>query len=95
MIFTQEQIKEIEKRLYTKRIKDSQFPEASRLDGSEFFVIVQDGANRKISLSNMWDYLLKSLVEKSVEENSKEVAELLGKIAYFGRPDVDPDTTNK
>lgn len=94
MIFTKEQIKELEKRLYMNRVKDSQFPNATDLDGSEFFVIVQDGKNKKISLSDMWNFLLKKAVEDVVKDNNKNIDDILDTITYFGNEDSDNDPKN-
>ena len=52
-MFTRNQIEEIEKKLIMLGTKDTQFPDAHKLNGEEIIAIVQDGENRKIPLSSI------------------------------------------
>lgn len=52
-MFTCNQINEIRKKLSLLGAKDTQFPEASKLDGNEIVVIVQNGENRKTTISTI------------------------------------------
>lgn len=58
MIFTQEQLDEIEKRLALKGIKDVQFPEANLpLEGTEIIAITQNGINKKVTINDLLEYV--------------------------------------
>ena len=79
MIFTQEQIQEIYSRLRRLGIKDTDFPPAHEVDGSETIAIVQDSVNKKIPLSLIFDspafesyykLLIDTITEKENELNS-------------------------
>ena len=50
-MFTHDQIEEIKKKLIMLGTKDTQFPDAHKLNGEEIIAIVQDGENKKIPLS--------------------------------------------
>ena len=52
-MFTRDQIEEIKKKLIMLGTKDTQFPDAYKLNGEEIVAIVQDGENRKIPLSSI------------------------------------------
>lgn len=53
MIFTQEQIDEIHRRLSLLGVRDSDFPNADKLLGGEFITILQDGKNKKIRVEEL------------------------------------------
>lgn len=53
MFFTQEDYKKIENWLKARAIKDSEFIEASSLDGDEYVVIVQNGENKKVTIESI------------------------------------------
>lgn len=53
MLFTQEDYKKIENWLKARAIKDSEFIEASSLDGDEYVVIVQNGENKKVTIESI------------------------------------------
>lgn len=61
MIFTQEQIREIAKRLAILGVKDTSMPsidlEENPLNGLEDLTIVKDGENIKISLNDLYSFL--------------------------------------
>lgn len=52
-MFTRDHIEEIKKKLIMLGTKDTQFPDAHKLNGEEIIAIVQDGENRKIPLSSI------------------------------------------
>lgn len=52
-MFTSNQIEEIRKKLLLEGIKDTQFPQASLIDGTETIVIVQQGENRQLNLKTL------------------------------------------
>ena len=52
-MFTRDQIEEIKKKLIMLGTKDTQFPDAHKLNGEEIIAIVQDGENKKIPLSSI------------------------------------------
>ena len=77
--FTREQIEEIRRRLYYEGKKDTDFPLAHEVDGSETIAIVQDSVNRKIPLSlifnspafeSYYKLLIDTITEKQNELNS-------------------------
>ena len=53
MLFTQEDYKKIENWLKARAIKDSEFTEASSLDGDDYVVITQDGENKKVTIESI------------------------------------------
>lgn len=52
MFFTQEDYRKIENWLYQRTIKDTQFPEADTLNGSEKIPIIQDNKNKILTLND-------------------------------------------
>ena len=50
MYFTQEDLRKIESWLYNRAIKDTDFPNADPMDGSEQIPIIQDGKNKTLKL---------------------------------------------
>lgn len=53
MQLTQENLRQIEQYLYTRTVRDSQFPTVQRLKGSELVPILQDGENKNIWLNDL------------------------------------------
>lgn len=68
-MFTRDQIEEIEKKLIMLGTKDTQFPDAHKLNGKEIIAIVQDGENKKIPLS--------SIINDDFINVSKDTTEIL------------------
>lgn len=68
-MFTRDQIEEIKKKLIMLGTKDTQFPDAHKLNGEEIVAIVQDGENRKIPLS--------SIINDDFINVSKDTTEIL------------------
>lgn len=68
-MFTRDQIEEIKKKLIMLGTKDTQFPDAHRLNGEEIIAIVQDGENKKIPLS--------SIINDDFINISKDTTEIL------------------
>lgn len=56
-MFTVEQINEIARKLQAQSKKDSQFPLAKALSGTEYVAILQDQENRKVLLSELTEYI--------------------------------------
>ena len=65
-MFTKEQIKEIANRLAAMGKRDSQFPAAVPLKGNETVAIVQDSANRNITVQEFASYILEKEVTLTV-----------------------------
>ena len=63
-MFTKEQIKEIANRLAAMGKRDSQFPAAVPLKGNETVAIVQDSANRNITVQEFASYVLEMSGER-------------------------------
>lgn len=68
-MFTRDQIEEIKKKLIMLGTKDTQFPDAHKLNGEEIIAIVQDGENKKIPLS--------SIINDDFINVSKDTTEIL------------------
>lgn len=76
MIFTEEQIREIRSRLAQIGIKDTDLPSADEVNGGETIAIVQEGLNKKILLSQVFESpafssfykLLMDTIEQKCEE---------------------------
>ena len=68
-MFTRDQIEEIKKNLIMLGTKDTQFPDAHKLNGEEIIAIVQDGENKKIPLS--------SIINDDFINVSKDTTEIL------------------
>lgn len=68
-MFTCDQIEEIKKKLIMLGTKDTQFPDAHKLNGEEIIAIVQDGENKKIPLS--------SIINDDFINVSKDTTEIL------------------
>ena len=68
-MFTRDQINEIKKKLIMLGTKDTQFPDAHKLNGEEIIAIVQDGENKKIPLS--------SIINDDFINVSKDTTEIL------------------
>lgn len=67
--FTKQQIDEIEKALIARSKRDSQFPGADTLDGTELIPIIQNGVNKIMTYSGLWNKVaadLQEFVEKSL-----------------------------
>lgn len=67
--FTKQQIDEIEKALIARSKRDSQFPGADTLDGTELIPIIQNGVNKITTYSGLWNKVaadLQEFVEKSL-----------------------------
>lgn len=71
MHFTQEDFKKIETWLKGNAIKDTEFKEASPLNGKEVVAIVQNGYNRKISIKNLIGQLSNLGVEDFLNISNK------------------------
>lgn len=56
-MFTVEQISEIARKLQAQSKKDSQFPLAKALSGTEYVAILQDQENRRVLLSELTEYI--------------------------------------
>jgi len=65
--FTKQQIDEIEQALIARSKKDSSFPGADALDGTELIPIVQGGVNKITTYSGLWNTVVKDL-RQYVEE---------------------------
>lgn len=63
MFFTQEDYKKIEHWLYTRGVKDSQFPNAHSLDGSEDVPILQDSKNKKMNINDFIYHIASSGIQ--------------------------------
>ena len=61
-MFTKEQIKEIEYKLFLRAKKDTQFEEAFPLSGEEQLAIIQDNKNKKLSIKTLTQELYDSSV---------------------------------
>ena len=68
-MFTRDQIEEIKKKLVAFGTKDTQLPDAHKLNGEEIIAIVQDGENKKIPLS--------SIINDDFINVSKDTTEIL------------------
>lgn len=68
-MFTRNQIEEIKSKLIMLGTKDTQFPDAHKLNGEEIIAIVQDGENKKIPLS--------SIINDDFINVSKDTTEIL------------------
>ena len=68
-MFTRDQIEEIKKKLIMLGTKDTQFPDAHKLNGEEIIATVQDGENKKIPLS--------SIINDDFINVSKDTTEIL------------------
>lgn len=55
MIFTEEQIREIRRRLAQIGVRDTDLPDAGEIMGEETIAIVQEGINKKIPLSQVFE----------------------------------------
>lgn len=66
--FTKQQINEIEQALIARSKRDSQFPGADTLDGTELIPIVQNGVNKIMTYSGLWNKVAADL-QKFVEES--------------------------
>lgn len=60
-MFTRAQIKEIAALLKAAAVKDAKFTIASALDGTEYVPLLQDAKNRRVLMSEVFDYLNKSI----------------------------------
>ena len=54
-MFTRQQIEEIKKKLFVLGKSDSQFEKTNNLDRNDFFAVVKDGENKKISVNDFVD----------------------------------------
>lgn len=80
--FTKQQIDEIEQALTARSKKDSQFPGADLLEGTELIPIVQNGVNKVMTYSGLWnkvaadlrEYVEESLDSKVDKEEGKELS---------------------
>ena len=59
--FTKQQIDEIEQALIARSKKDSSFPGADALDGTELIPIIQGGVNKVTTYSGLWNAVSKDL----------------------------------
>lgn len=59
MYFTQEDYRKIEAWLKSRAVKDSEFMQASPLNGKEWVAILQDGHNKKIKLDSLFHQIIK------------------------------------
>lgn len=60
-MFTQAQIKEIAALLKAAAVKDAKFTIASALEGTEYVPLLQDSKNRRVLMSEVFEYLNKSI----------------------------------
>ena len=79
-MFTRDQIEEIKKKLIMLGTKDTQFPDAHKLNGEEIIAIVQDGENKKIPLS--------SIINDDFINVSKDTTEILTLSTAISKIDV-------
>lgn len=63
MHFTQEDYKKIENWFNSRSVKDSDFQDATSLNGKEFVTIIQNGHNRKINIKVLVEQLLNLGIE--------------------------------
>lgn len=70
-MFTKEQIKEIADRLAAMGKRDSEFPHAGPIKGDETVAIVQDSANRNITVQELASYILEKEVTLTVRCSTK------------------------
>lgn len=77
-MFTKEQILEIQKKLEAAGMKDSQFPVAASISGSEEFPILQDAQNKRLKLETLTNYISSVIVPLIQEIIDTAVSELEG-----------------
>ena len=88
MYFTQEDFKKIEGWLKQNAVKDSEFSLASSLTGKEFFALLQDDVNRKISLETFAEFF-SSYLDSYAREDFFNVSKYL----YNTTGDIDSTIT--
>ena len=71
--FTKAQIEEIERRLATRSIRDSEFEEAGTVARSDFMAIVQNGVNKRLSMNALFDLILQMLEDSGAIDLSSYV----------------------
>lgn len=77
-MFTKEQILEIQKKLEAAGMKDSQFPVATSVSGSEEFSILQDAQNKRLGIKTFTDYMssaIQDIVDAAVSELEEYIEE--------------------
>lgn len=77
-MFTKEQILEIQKKLEAAGMKDSQFPVATSVSGSEEFSILQDAQNKRLGIKTFTDYIslaIQDIVDAAVSELEEYIEE--------------------
>lgn len=87
-MFTKTQIEEIAKKLAAMGKKDSQFKVANSLGGSEYFPILQNGENKKLSLIKLINYTKNSIVPDIENAINTAKDEILAEIAKMTNEDV-------
>lgn len=103
MYFTQEDYRKIEAWLKSRAVKDSEFMQASPLNGKEWVAILQDGHNKKIKLDSLFHQIIKyntsDLVNLTITYNLEKMSlgeaidyvpekqRYYGKIVTFMNPD--------
>lgn len=73
-MYTKEQIEEIGKRLGLLGIKDTQFPPAVPIDGTEVLALVQSGENRIIRVDDLCKELAKYIVIQATQSDWAETS---------------------
>lgn len=84
MIFTQEQINEIKKRLSLSGIKDSELDKLNLLEhpltGKEVIIVVKDGENFRISIEDLYEEFAKYIEQSENKEDFFNVSVYLGRL---------------
>lgn len=77
--FTKQQIDEIEQALVARSKKDSQFPGADQLEGTELIPIIQNGANKVTTYAGLWSQVSRELREYVEQALQTKVDKVEGK----------------
>lgn len=77
--FTKQQIDEIERALIARAKKDTSFPGADILDGTELIPIIQNGVNKITTYAGLWNQVSKDLQEFVEEALAGKVDVVEGK----------------
>lgn len=67
MFFTKEDIQKIKKAIFEQGVKDTDFQDADDLTSEEYIVVVQDGQNKKVKVSDIIDVIRNVLVIPEVK----------------------------
>lgn len=77
--FTKQQIDEIEQALIARSKKDSQFPGADQLEGTELIPIIQNGTNKVTTYAGLWAQVSRELREYVEQALNTKVDKVEGK----------------